>query len=119
MPVLVRLRDHARDNDQKERSALFDGLLERITRRLLKYAPSSAGMSQSGRRSGYSGRYRAQAAVEVATGRETRAHDTLRGPVRVVSGDRPAVVAEAQAKDCESCPVDGAGSRIEIGGDAL
>jgi hypothetical protein len=30
VPVLIRQRDHARDHDQADRAALFDGLLERI-----------------------------------------------------------------------------------------
>jgi hypothetical protein len=29
LPVLVRQRDHARDHDQAERAALFDGLIQR------------------------------------------------------------------------------------------
>ena len=32
VPVLLRQRDHARDHNQPDRAALFDGLLERITR---------------------------------------------------------------------------------------
>lgn len=29
-PVLLRQRDHARDHDQPDRAAIFDGLLERV-----------------------------------------------------------------------------------------
>ena len=31
VPVILRQRDHARDHNQPEREALFDGLLEQIT----------------------------------------------------------------------------------------
>lgn len=31
VPVLIRQRDHARDHDQPDRAALFDGLLEQVT----------------------------------------------------------------------------------------
>ena len=31
VPVLLRQRDHARDHDQPDRAAIFDGLLDRIT----------------------------------------------------------------------------------------
>jgi hypothetical protein len=30
VPVLIRQRDHARNHDQPDRAALFDGLFERI-----------------------------------------------------------------------------------------
>ena len=35
------------------------------------------------------------------------------------SADRPAVWVEMQSEDRKACPVEGAGSRVEVGRDAL
>ena len=35
VPVILRQRDHARDHNQPDRQALFDGLLERISGNVL------------------------------------------------------------------------------------